>query len=440
MTWALVVSLARAGAVAGLAVAVATPIARLRCLRLVTASLWALWLVPPLVWAYWLAPTVAVWPVPGREAAGVVVLTLRHVPPAALVLAFLPQPPLDDAARFLARRFSVALRWRGWVHGSGRNALMAAGTVFLLAFQEFELASLLRLESWTVAVFDGYAAGLGIAELSPWVGAAVAVQASVAVWLWRAGRTLGWAEAARRVGGERSGRHVLGLCLWIGLVVAAALSLGMLLAEIGAGLEAVARQGTLRRALMASAVMATVAVVLAWTLLQAPRAVRAVLALLALSGGLALGLGLAEAFAWIETLGVALRDTPVPLVLGWALWVLPLACVLGAVRPRSAGWHVANGLRQGDARQRRVGRRLHWQLSGRYRLAAAGIMLGWLQGEVLLAAVLAPTAATPAALRLYNLMHYGQSSVLAGMVACVVVAAAVPLGIAWILLRGTHRG
>src|SRR5690606_8361386 len=55
--------------------------------------------------------------------------------------------------------------WRG----PGRPMVLAAAAVYLLAFQEFELASLLLTTTWTVRLFDLQVGGMPLARTLPQV-------------------------------------------------------------------------------------------------------------------------------------------------------------------------------------------------------------------------------------------------------------------------------
>ncbi|MCX5662733.1 MAG: hypothetical protein NTW19_23885 [Planctomycetota bacterium] len=114
------------------------------------------------------------------------VVALRLAPAAALVVLLAPAPAMSpEAVRCrillagprptLADRFAIAL---AWARGPGRSSLAAAGLVFLLAFQEFEIASLLGIDSWTIRVFDAQGKGLPLGESIVAALPAIALQAA----------------------------------------------------------------------------------------------------------------------------------------------------------------------------------------------------------------------------------------------------------------------
>src|SRR5262249_36239515 len=113
-------------------------------------------------------------------------LFLRAVPVGTLVAYFAPPPPLSPEAIYCLRLASIRsgpaaderpghLReerprgpWLRWKVALLRNQLSAAmpavGLMFLLSFQEFELASLIGRPAWTVWLFDAQVGGLALVE------------------------------------------------------------------------------------------------------------------------------------------------------------------------------------------------------------------------------------------------------------------------------------
>ncbi|MBC8112894.1 MAG: hypothetical protein H7062_00815, partial [Candidatus Saccharimonas sp.] len=84
-------------------------------------------------------------------------LFVRVVPVGAVALLMAP-PPECDAAAIHCRRMSLAglshdLEWLEWArcywHGPVSRALPALGLMAVVSFQEFELAALLMVASWT---------------------------------------------------------------------------------------------------------------------------------------------------------------------------------------------------------------------------------------------------------------------------------------------------
>jgi ABC-type Fe3+ transport system permease subunit len=129
----------------------------------------------------------------------------------------------------------------------------------------------------------------------------------------------------------------------------------------------------------------------------------------------------------------------VPLALALALLALPMAIVLIAVLRSTAlgeALHSAELLRaSASARVRRWGRWLRWDLRTRRRFLAAFLLFCWGYFDLTASAILAPPAMTPVTVRLYNLMHYGQTAVLSAMVC---VAFCVPF-VAFLAIEAGHH-
>ncbi len=94
---------------------------------------------------------------------------LRLLPVGVLVMWYAPPPPVSAEALYCARLAlgpdagGVARYIRLWpwlIRGPWRAAFPAAAVVFLLCFQEFEVASLMTVTSWTVWMFDAQVGGV----------------------------------------------------------------------------------------------------------------------------------------------------------------------------------------------------------------------------------------------------------------------------------------
>ena len=376
-----------------------------------------------------------------------VLLGLGSCPLAAAVLLLVPPPPLTDAALHGARLMMAggrarASRWRRWrlyawslLHGERRRHLLALGAGFLVAFQDFELASLLRAPSWTVWLFDaqagGQALGVTLAQASLPASLELLLLGALALLLARSGGASATLAAAPTAAppAPANARVTLLACGALALAFAAVVVLpaAWVTRDLAAGLDAVAANGLLQREMALSLAVAALAAALAVTaalwLRRAPTWLAALLVVPGLCGGLVLGLGL-QALFQLPPLQLA-YDTVAPLLLGLALLLLPAAVLLQRVlEPRAAdpALHAAALLEPGTARQRRAALALWLVLRGRRRAVLAALLLGCIAFEVTTSALLAPVAITPVAVRLYNLMHYGHSPALSAMAAAAMLA------------------
>jgi hypothetical protein len=367
------------------------------------------------------------------------------------VLYLAPPPPLSPQAAFcrgLLPRAPLLQRLRMALLGPWRNRLVAAAAVFLAAFAEFEVAALSSASSWTVTLFQAHAGGLdwrsslALALLPALVQlAAVAIGVLVAR-SWRGATT----RSTRAVAATQRGRIAFWTWLATGALFAGVLPAALVAAEGSAARELPWAQ--LAAEVGWSLWFAVPAAASGWWL--AGRVQERPLrwwpvCVPGLCGTLLLGLAVLGLF---QLPGAQLLyDTPVPLLLALSLLVLPAALLLRtslAGRDHGAGAHLARLLvRSNTPAQRRRGAWLGWQLRGRPRVLLWGLLLFGCLFEVVASALLHPVTMTPAAVRLYNLMHHGHGAVLSGMVLALVTAALLLLALlAWLpgtLVRGGRR-
>ena len=365
-------------------------------------------LIPSLVLGYAYADTLSTGA--GGELGYGCLLALRLFPIAVLAQALLPPPPMNRAAVHCARMLPD--RPPGYYAQLHRNRWMIAGLMFVLAFQEFELASLCNCQAWTVWLFDAQTGGTQLSETLSWACLPVLIQAVVL------GSVLVVFLSSRRHDEAPSpaplNRRGL-LWPWVSAVVVVAVPLAILTP----GLVGMSAQSHVLTELWNSAVLSLAAVVCVMTLLRScSPALLLVLSMPGLLGGLVLGLSIQAVF---QLPGLAAAyDSPLPLILGWTLFLLPMGVVIHLAGQRlipGASIQLAAMLRSSDSPgQARQGRRLEFVLAGLSRAMVPAVLLVWAFYEVVLGDLIAPSNMTPVAPRLYNLMHYGQSAGLSAMV------------------------
>ena len=447
-------SAVRASAIAGLALALAPPLARLlahthgRRRTLAWALLLAPLLTPALLVSYaYSRLALRLMGTPGATGAlYFAALTLKLVPVAALILHFVPPAISPEAVRCHALlngrknnslrstkdtkghekgfRFRVlsCLSWifPAWVKGqwahwlfqlraAGRAPWMAGGLVFLFAFTDFELASLWSLKTWTVALFDAQAGGLALGASLRLAALPLAIEIVVLALILRTP-----ALSISPAGTGKAPGHIAQPALLAYLGSAALLACGWPLVFVTAqavtGFRSVAEHFVLTSDLAASLAFAAGAALGAWLLaawIANRRRAALVLALPGLLGALLLALFVLTAFQF-QPLHPA-YDTPLPLLLALTLLLLPFAIplrwLLDASR-RDPALHVA-GLAGSSA--------LLWRLDTRRRWLAAFLLFCWAYFDFTAGSILAPVGLTPVFVRLHNLAHYGQTAVLSAM-------------------------
>lgn len=386
-------------------------------------------------------------------------LVLMKFAPVATVIRAVAPPPLLSAEALHCRRLAGAGWWTllfDTLRGPRRWTLAAGPLVFLLTFQEFEIASLMRIlsqsvsspASWTVRLYDVHVRGLRISEslrlaLLP-LGMTLVVLLPALIVLLRDRRL---PTTSPQGGASPSPLRwlLLGFYSLAAVLIVTAIPAAFLLRGTFQGWTALRENFTLTREILSGVAFAVTAALAAYglTLLSRLRtylrlppfgrggaggrffvwgkagalALVMIAALPGLIGSLILSLVVLAAFQ-TELLS-RFYDTPLPLLLALTLFLLPrallLRLILSAIRPREAA-HLAQLLRQSPrSEQRASGRELLWRSELRGQVAAVLLLCDWGYFDLTTSALLAPVGLETAPVRLYNLMHYGQSAVLSAM-------------------------
>ncbi len=389
------------------------------------------------------------------------VLLLKLVPVATVIRWLLP-PPLSAEARHCHRTLAapsfvedMLFRFRG----AGSGPWFAGGIVFLLAFADFELASLWSVKTWTVALFDAQTGGLNLRESLRLAAWPLGIQlVALALLLWRGGRV----QSAANPGATKVNRAIFGYLAAVAFIVSA-LPLFIVAAQAAAGFRAVLENFVLGNEIATSVLFALAAAVMAGVSFRGARASRVLVSAsrrnelskpraskadrrtsiprrreVRESGTLSPALGtsalpgipglLGSLTIALLTLALfqtpplrPLYDSPLPLLLALTILLLPLALLLRAlldIRRTSPMRHIARQLGS---------RRLLWEFDHQPRLAAFGLLFCWAYFDFTASSILAPTGMTPVFVRLHNLAHYGQTAVLSAMMLAAFTAPAVLL-------------
>ena len=400
-----------------------------------------------------------------HEGLYVLLVLMKLVPIGALVVCFAPPPAMTDAAvhcrRLLAASGAAKSRrwWRNWLgllpywlRGRGRSVAAAFAAVFLLAFGEFEIASLLEIRiglrqnvgTWTVWLYDLQAGGMPLARTLRYALLPVAIELVVV------GLVLVLLLRQRRWGAgapvdpvrQTKVRRVVAWCyvaaaLLIVSIVPAVVVLRWGLAGWRGLVADPTMLGEMRHSLFFGAAGAVVAYLAGRALLATKRggigvgrAVAIVGACVpGLLGSLVLGLLVLAAFQ-LTPLNLA-YDTALPLIVALALLLLPLAVVLTLVllpsRPASSD-HAVDLLGQGPAKPfQAAARRLVWETRHRRVFAVLFLLFYFAFLDLSASALLAPTTMQTVTVRMYNLMHFGRTAVLATLLCATVLVPAVIL-------------
>jgi len=442
--------------------------------RFIWGLLLAPFLVPPLLvgYAYYRPSLMLVHYPRTTEAVYCVVLFLRFFAAAVLIRVFAPPSPISAEAihcqRLLRRRdetwarrfFADALTW---LRGPGHASIAAFAVIFLSAFQEFEIAALMGITagdvqapaSWTVWLFNWQAGGPPLFEslayaVTPLVCELVLiVPVLILLGSWMSSP---WQVETNADEDGRS-RIASGAILIVATLLVAGGPALIVVRGALRGIQSQAASGPLLpeigvAAAIASATVLLTCVICAVALGVAPRKWRgAIVPLLSLPGALG-SLVLSLGILWLFQLpGLqALSQSLVPLILAVTLVLLPrsfiLTAILGSGR-RAQAAHCARMLAQSpSALQRRSAARLIDELEIRRFFWAAVLVWYWAYWELTAPSILAPPAATPFVVRMYNFMHYRQdeplsvmivASILVPLAAIAVLAAGRRLVVRWVL-------
>ena len=369
-----------------------------------------------------LALVVSPW---SHEALYAGVLALKLIPVAVIVRVLVP-PPLSAEARH-AHQMLAAASWikraKFAARGAGAGPWIAGGIVFVLAFSDFELASLWSIRTWTVALFDAQAGGLALAETLRLAAWPLAVELAVLALVGTQASSLCGRRASCLPNELRQAglKPVFRAAAWTYLTGAAAciclVPFTLVITQAAAGFRALTENFVLGSELGASALFAIGASISADALARQSRG-RAIFAFLigapGLLGALVVSLLILAVF---QTPPLhPFYDTPLPLWLALTILLLPLALLLGAMRSApSSAHHIAHQV---------ASRRLIWEMETRPRVAAFGLLFCCAWFDFTASSILAPVGLTPVFARLHNLAHYGQTAVLSAML-CATFAAPV---------------
>ena len=377
---------------------------------------------PSMLAGYGWLPAVTRWPAGSlaRETLYCAAIFIRLAPIA--VLAVWLAKPGPGASALHAWKLAGGRGWRFRLREAGAAPWLAAGAVFLLAFQEFDLATSWGIRTWTVALFDAQIGGLAIAESLRLAALPFAVEVVVIVPLWLAGR--GRLRSCREA--EKDAR-TRGSALAVAYIVAAAgvflLYPGFAIFRLGAdGFRAWLDSPAMVREILNAFISGGVASLLAWTISGLPsKSIRAALAAPGLLGALMLGL-LVLAAAQVAP---GLLASVAPWLLTLTFVLLPYALLLRVM--------IDSGTQRAALHAARISgtRVIQWEL-WRERSMAAGLLLFCLgYSDFTVATLLAPPQFPTIFPRVFNLMHYGQSAVLSFTV---FMAIAAPLACAALTL------
>jgi hypothetical protein len=425
-------------------------------------------------------------------------ILLKFLPAGVIARVCSPPPPVSSMASHSDRLLGPNRNWQRAlgirVRGEFLRELPVAGVVFLLVFQEFEIASLMQIPAWTVHLFDSQTVGLQPGETFRRMLVPVAIEFLVLVPLIHFCLRVGNSRAARsqelefRPGGSVSLGGAVAVLAFLLLWVT---PLGLIAASGMSGIESFAQNRVLVKSfaldLSAAIVLGTGTAILALSfsriLLHSVRPVaefariqtkcqklnscessygqseiaahvsrltRGAIFWLCMAPGLAgsLVVCLAILVSIQIPLLQPLRSTIFPAVFALTLFALPRAVLvqlLIGTGKRSENGHLAELLsRAPDSSRSSRGMRLMWATEAKWLFITGCVIFYWAMMNLTAAAYLCPPTTVsifgssmgvvPLPVRLYDMMHFGRNGPLSIMaLLSVVVPGMLMIGAGWLL-------
>jgi len=403
-----------------------------------------------------------------NEALYAAILIGQAAPVGALLL-YLAPPPVVSPSAVHCWRMGAAFtgqssisRWLGALsmelRGPKQAWLPAAAVIFLIAFQESEVAALMQVRGWPEWLYTRYAGLVDLTATRMRMLVLVAIQALVIVpvvaWLWRS-------LATGRRAARDSTRPVSNgwwVWPWVLFIVVTVIPCGVVLRGAWQGLASLGQQPSFWRELAHGLAFAMTSGAIACTMagglirrIDSPQhatiphgssfvgawrpVLMGALLLPGLCGSMTLALLVDDLFqqSWLQWA----YDSPVRILTALTLSLFPRAVLVQTCIPynrRTAELHAADLLRQGTTVQRHIARELEWRLRGRPRFWAYVLVCSWGYLDLMIATISAPPGMEPVVKRLYNFMHFGHIAGLSAMV-CVTVATPLLLAMAFLAVR-----
>ncbi len=379
-------------------------------------------------------------------------VAFRWIPAGTLMALVAPSPSVSREAIHCYRLAKRPDDARGrhalglaamWLRRGATGTLPIFAIVFLLSFQEFEMASLFGATSWTVWLFDAQASGLMLTNSLASAVWPLACELVVLIPVWYfALHHAGPLTAATEFNARPTQSQRVALNLWVMLSVMALWLIPMWIVGrdgptgirslFGAPLmrEAFVR-GVAGSLLVGITAMAITYVGCQWLWNRHRwRGFAIALCLPGFLGILLLSLILLFLF---QSAGLNwLYNSPVPLVTALVLWMSPRALLLLLLTSRllpSDSIHSANLLfAVADSPQRGKGRELWWQTVARGHVWALFLLFLWAYLDLTATSILAPAGFRSAPIELYIQTHYGRNAVLSVMIGITVAVPALVLG------------
>lgn len=306
--------------------------------------------------------------------------------------------------------------------------------LFLLAFQEFEMASLIYRDSWTVSIFDAQAGGVPVTETISFLTGPLLIELLIITGVVLLINRIQFQPLLNPQCHFQKESLLFSILSWGYLLTAFILVVVIPFSLTGWG--GVVSLGSLfQNQLQLTGILTEctwgllygiTSGIAAWGLASfffsknQSRKLK-VLGFLCCLPGLcgSLSLALVMATLFLTEFGHWLYDTPVALFIALVLFLFPRAAFLKLLfftHWQNDSLFLARLLSHSkNQTQALKGGHLWWTVNGNMQYWAVVILAFWAYWDVAISSILAPNNTMNSSVRLYGLMHYGQNSVLSAM-------------------------
>lgn len=370
-------------------------------------------------------------------------LVLLKVVPVGIVCFYISAPSLISTESDFIRKSAnstatqiskVISRWSFFLWKHVLQSIPVGALLFLLAFQEFEMASLIYRDSWTVWIFDAQARGVSITNTISYLTGPLLIEIGVisgAIYFLSRIRNLPQFEWHRS---EKKAHPFLSILSWGYLVTAFFVAVVIPFSLTGWG--GVLALGSLFQNHLQlietlsecawGLVYGITSGIAAWGLAtfffssKRSRQIKMLgflFCLPGLCGSLTLGVVMANLF--LTESAFWLYDTPLALFFTLILFLFPRAAFLKlmilAPQQNDSLFLVRLLSHSKNQTQALSGSLLQWNLNGKMQYWSVIILAFWAYWDVTMSSILSPNNTMTSSVRLYGLMHYGQNSVLSAL-------------------------
>jgi len=391
-----------------------------------------------------------------------IIMICRLAVPASLILYFIPQSvSLEGIHCFKLLRSSQPsfTYYRKFIHfgiqGLFRPYCVTFSLVFLMAFSEFEIASILDIKHWTVNMFDSFAGGLPTIEVMKlcWLPLGIEIL-TIIILISFIGSDRIFPESPDSLSGyalykQSQKRNVSsffpGKYIFIIAVILLVLFLPVVLILRGAvsGIVILFREFWMFDEIISSILFALAgafgAFMLAIFIHRTGSDKKYLFLKLLLIPGLLGGVPLALSILWVfqNTALHFVYNTPLPLLIGLILLFLPYAFILTLLLHFFIpGESIYIATLTGNIRAgKQSSLKLLWVLKYSKRFWLFFLLFCWAYFDLTLSTILAPSTMTTITTRLYNIIHYGESEKLSATVLITILIPLVLIGVLCLIVK-----